>query len=852
MEAVNTGTWAFKCLNGDQTNKYLYAASSTSNHLKSQSLNDANGEWDLDIAIGKATAQGTNSNKVMRYNTDGMFSCYESATQKAIAFYHFIEGTFNEVTVPDAEDVTGGTITSDKVFVAAGETVTLTYTPKRGYTVGTLTVTGASGSVAVSPTVEAGVTEYTFTMPAEGVTVAATFNALPPVVYNLMEDPSTLIMGQQFVFVGTTAQGTNARVAGAINNNRLSADAINDGAINTTDKILSLTDEVAVDYIIEGEPGAYKIMNEGMFLKEYGTNQITWDATGRAWNITIEDGKTVISTTVGSDTYRFHYNTSGDYFTAYKSEQQPIYIYTLPTATYNLQFQEENDTPIKTITIAEGYTYKYTIKSTDRPSVIPETYEFLMWTDGTNRYKTGDVVTVSAETILKPCWKVTPTEAVIDIDDLPESVTEIVVNVSKELNVNDDRTINTLMIKSTSGAYDVAGTSGQVTGENTLTVSDNLFLEIKLCNGDMNAEASRKWYCISAPFEVAINGGFFWGDGTPMVLNTHFQLFEWDGDRRATGASGWRRTSSNMKAHTAYFIGFDDERIGNEPGMNQNTIKLKALNNTISNVAKINAPTHGTNDDDYANWNGLANPNFYHVALDKDVHAFNYNKQTYATYDAGDYNFVVGTPFFLNETGDITISVADNTKPYRAPKREGENYKFRVRIGKSGAEIADNHVYVRASETASASYEKGHDVITMNGTTASSALIWTENYGGKRLAIEEAPLINGTASYVLTLSAPANGTYSISVAAPQDDNADLYLTYDGTIIWNLSESAYTVDLNKGITNGYGLVLRAKAPSVVTGVDQINAKAGAQKVIIDEHVYILRGGQMYDVNGKMVK
>ena len=43
-----------------------------------------------------------------------------------------------------------------------------------------------------------------------------------------------------------------------------------------------------------------------------------------------------------------------------------------------------------------------------------------------------------------------------------------------------------------------------------------------------------------------------------------------------------------------------------------------------------------------------------------------------------------------------------------------------------------------------------------------------------------------------------------------------------------------------------------APAVVTGVDQIDAKADVQKVIIDEHVYILRGGQMYDVNGKMVK
>ena len=111
-------------------------------------------------------------------------------------------------------------------------------------------------------------------------------------------------------------------------------------------------------------------------------------------------------------------------------------------------------------------------------------------------------------------------------------------------------------------------------------------MEIKLCQGDMDAEASRKWYCISAPFDVNINEGFFWKSGAHMVHNTDFQLFEFDGEKRATGASAWRRVTGTMQAGIAYFIGFDDERT------NENTIKLKASTKSITNTDNISAPAH--------------------------------------------------------------------------------------------------------------------------------------------------------------------------------------------------------------------------------------------------------------------
>ena len=72
---------------------YLYAAGSGSgnNHLKSRVANsDGDSEWSISISddIATITAQGTHTNKVLKYNTSGsgLFSCYSSG-QKDVKIY---------------------------------------------------------------------------------------------------------------------------------------------------------------------------------------------------------------------------------------------------------------------------------------------------------------------------------------------------------------------------------------------------------------------------------------------------------------------------------------------------------------------------------------------------------------------------------------------------------------------------------------------------------------------------------------------------------------------------------------------------------------------------------------------
>jgi len=83
---TTSGTFAFNTGSG-----YLYAASSSSNYLRTETTLSANSSWKIEIAdAGAATvkAQGNYTRNLMQYNqSSSLFACYTGATQKAICLY---------------------------------------------------------------------------------------------------------------------------------------------------------------------------------------------------------------------------------------------------------------------------------------------------------------------------------------------------------------------------------------------------------------------------------------------------------------------------------------------------------------------------------------------------------------------------------------------------------------------------------------------------------------------------------------------------------------------------------------------------------------------------------------------
>ena len=84
-EGTVSGSWS---LYDSVNNGYLYAASSSNNHLKTGTSLDANGSWTISVTksgIATVTAQGSNSRNMLLYNSSAsLFSCYSAKQDKLI------------------------------------------------------------------------------------------------------------------------------------------------------------------------------------------------------------------------------------------------------------------------------------------------------------------------------------------------------------------------------------------------------------------------------------------------------------------------------------------------------------------------------------------------------------------------------------------------------------------------------------------------------------------------------------------------------------------------------------------------------------------------------------------------
>ena len=164
---------------------YLYAASSSSNYLKTQATLNDNGKWDISISdnIASITAQGTNTRNQLKNNGD-IFSCYGSGQTAVKIFAASIPPTNEAVTFAAPTDGTlviknGATPISSGAIIQNGTVLDVTFgmTPAEAYKDVAIKVTKTDGGDDVTSTVY-DATEQQITMPRYPITVAVTFTKL--------------------------------------------------------------------------------------------------------------------------------------------------------------------------------------------------------------------------------------------------------------------------------------------------------------------------------------------------------------------------------------------------------------------------------------------------------------------------------------------------------------------------------------------------------------------------------------------------------------------------------------------------------------------------------------------------
>ena len=328
---VENSHWTFYTGSG-----YLYAASSSSNYLRTQTTNNANGEWTISISNNNATvtAQGSNTRNILKYNSSngGLFACYNTAgtvsifkevpatsSPKLVA-----EPTFNAKLGSNELSVTYSNFTSGATINAVSDAVGVATVNS------SVTTSGTSGTAKFTVTgVSEGTANISFSSTgAETISVAVTVVDVKE--FTKISKAGQVVSGGHYLIAKT---GSNLVMSTTQNNN-------NRGTTNVTgsDPYTTLESSNANAAIVTITAGTgdyagyytmYDPVNTGYLYAVSGNNYLRTGSSVSGnyyyWSISFSGGNAVITNKGNSYTVR----NNGALISCYGSGQTAVDLYIL-------------------------------------------------------------------------------------------------------------------------------------------------------------------------------------------------------------------------------------------------------------------------------------------------------------------------------------------------------------------------------------------------------------------------------------------------------------------------------------------------------------------------------------------
>ena len=439
------------------------------------------------------------------------------------------------------------------------------------------------------------------------------------------------------------------------------------------------------------------------------------------------------------------------------------------------------------------------------------------------------------------------------------ATTTTTVHVSGTLTVAEDVTLTTddLILEATPSS------SGEISGKGDVKAT-NVYFHLSREGGFQ----PRTWYAVAVPWQVDVpaydkaNSGVYiktvGGNFVQQVLGRSYDLIYYNGALRATGASkAWNYVEKDDasehvmvpgRAYMIYLTSYAD------------TIRFKKNSDADLFTKELEVYEYYSDNGDYENWNGIANPATYKAYLNVDAaegkgQVYNPDTKGYEWFEMTD-PLQVGQPIFVQPKAATTV-VANNTanSSSQAPRRVKEHKlfsRYELMLAPSDENVSDRIIVRMDEDKETDAYVVGEDLAKM-GVSSVVAQMWIDRYDTKMSINTVAPL-NNTADYPLGLYAPKRGEYDLFIDVQPDSETMLYLTYDGEAVWNLSYGGYVLNLDKGTNTHYGLRIVYSAPKITTGIEEATIQNGEaiRKVIVDDKVYIIRNGEIYSVTGQKAK
>jgi len=542
---------------------------------------------------------------------------------------------------------------------------------------------------------------------------------------------------------------------------------------------------------------------------------------------------------------------AGDNMFAIKTSNGYLYAAS-SSKNYLLSQTENNDNGKWTITIEEGVASIVATNSENR-NVMQFNYAsnnqlFSCYKEAT--YKSLAIYEKAPNRVIE--------DETVNASDLTAG-TDVTIKDGGTLTVDADKQIGDLTVEeggvvalnntlTVVGTFTIettmaGGKSGQLKGatQSNFIAQADAYIDITLGAG----ATSSQWHAFTVPFPVDALNGIFDLDGNKLTNEQNYAIMDYHGDIRAQGKYGWKKFRGTLVPGTFYLMTVDGERTTYR-------MKMKAGSNVVAGNSKYvyEYAVSGEGQSTDAGWNGIGNPTLAYGTVNVNVQVLDPESYTYIKKDPNT-NFIVGTPFFYQAaiSDEITIMGEDNKKPYYAPARIEAKATEDIKLSFGNEDFTD-YLDISASEDATNNYQIGKDLVKLTMTDAPKvAQIFGAAYNTK-LCMVHTPLINDVATCDLSLYAPANGTYTLSV----DDTAEeVFLAFDGQIIWNLTAAPFTLDMEKGNNNHYSLIVVShNTPTDIEGANGSEELHSTRKVLYDGHMFIIREGRVFDVTGKTAK
>lgn len=435
----------------------------------------------------------------------------------------------------------------------------------------------------------------------------------------------------------------------------------------------------------------------------------------------------------------------------------------------------------------------------------------------------------------------------ITINGQGHTIGDLTVQTAGDLTLSSGLTVRDFTICAKAGNTTNPAASGQVRNAANLTCTGNAYF---LYTVDPNGRVQYGWYDFTVPFPVNAASGIKGIQEGVLKENfaygPDYAIMDYDGAKQAQGQYPYKKFRGVMQPNQLYSITLDDD-------YNYNTLRMqKTAEGTLVDVHRDNVTLNAyPGDGIHENWNGVGNGTLHHADAGISgtyIQVYQSGDKTFLPVDKNQYSFVVGTAFMVQQSGTMTLNQATHNR-LLAPARQASAPATAIQIAREGQPFSDQ-LFITASETGGQAYTPGTDLAKAgNIGNVNVPQIWTNAYNTP-LCVHEAQLINGEASYNLSIYAPADGTYTLtSLNIPADYS--LYLTQNGMIVSELSDT-YTLDLNKGITTEYGLLL-VETYKTPTGIENTQPdKIQTTKILHNGVLYILHNGKIYNAQGGKMK